>query len=71
MSTQFHLCNISLVDGENLAGSGAAYTIGSASASFSKHWTGEEQVTTGSALAAATYPNRELLPDVILAEMNQ
>ncbi len=71
MSAQLHLFNISFIDGENLAGSGAANTIGRTSASLGEHRTGEEQVTTGSALTAATCPKRELLLDIILAEMNQ
>ncbi len=71
MPAQLHLCNISFVDGENLAGPGAASTIGKASAALGEHRTGKKQITTGSALATGTCPNCELLPDIVLAEMNQ
>ena len=71
LSAQLHLCNIPFIDWENLAGSGPANTVGRTSAALGEHRTGEEQVTTGSALAAATCPNRKLLLNIILAEMNQ
>ncbi len=42
MPARLHLCNISFVDGENLAGPRAASTIGKASTALGEHRTGEE-----------------------------
>lgn len=68
---QFYLVNIPLVDWKYLAGLGSADSVNKAAALRGQHGTGEQQITTGSALTAGASTNGKLVVDVFFLPMNQ
>ncbi len=69
-SGQAYLFNITLIEGKNLAGLRTAGAISQTAPFIGQHGTGKEKIATGAALPTSPLALGKLLPDIILAAMD-
>jgi len=67
----FHIFNISLIYGKNLASPRTAGAVYQAPTVFHQCWTGKQQVTAGAALTAVAFPAKNLALNIGFFKMNK